>query len=1144
MAVPMRETSSGQGTQPAQTTTAANFVEYDDNEWDVGIGDLIIDLDADIEKTGVGDGSGGAGGMAAPKPAQTKMHSPAVEHQATVDKGLKMKIKRTKPGTKHEIVKSGENGERQAGGHGGAKRGSSSHRREKKHSGGGGGNEKVVSGTGVTGGSSGGSGSSGGGGTPASGGAGTGNGNGSGNSNGKDSVNGLVRVVYPVSGSSQPPVSSVQPTEQSHQQQHVQQPAVQQKKAKATGMVPSSGGNTGSLGAQVSTVPVSASTSTGGSNVSASLGPPPLLVGAVLPGSPPPPLHPAPGLTPVQAVQGGQANVVGGQVGNNSTNSITSGPSLSPQPDPGGPPPTLPIQSKELVDVCVGTSVGTITEPDCLGPCEPGTSVTLEGIVWHETEGVLVVNVTWRGKTYVGTLLDCTRHDWAPPRFCDSPTSDMDARTPKGRGKRGRSAANSGTSDLSNFTETRSSVHSKLRSQNAAGGKGRRGPGAGSPTPFATPKVESSQGKRKTKTHEEEPNPKRKVASSTSANTGAQISVPPSPAPVVSSQSTSPLPPPTLLECPEPNCSKKYKHINGLKYHQSHAHGSPDDEDTKESVTSEEEETPEIKKEEPPEIAPPIIPVAVPPPVVVREEPEPPEEELSLRVPTPPSPVIQEEPAPQPPVLTKVPQFKVKPASALMPEEKKPVPASPTKTQPPSHKKKSRKSPSASPHPTTPLEPPALGLETSRDDVQSPAYSDISDDAAPLLEAEVEGKPKSSDKKESGQSPQLQHYGIYPYYGQPPYLVPSVAEKSKESPEKTDKPVDKDKKESDYPQKLLPQHYYQYGYHVPGYPYNIDGGYPVVIDDKKDEKAQAEKPTLHIPNPPKPKTDQVTKDKHQNDNHQILKESIEMKNQVNPAFIYQRQNNQQGQEDVRRFYIYPDRKEAKATPPPPAKSHPSPSPKHKEKEEKKEEKKQEGVKPTMETQGPPPPPTSQYAYIHPGYMQSPHYGPLPFDHSMYRGMNPMLVSGYANSPYLHPQLHAVPRYGPEDLSRGQSSKALDLLQHHASQYYPHPSHKIHELQERAIKSPTPKSGTQTGTSPTTPIPGTGSVTVGPGGSVVPVTTAPTSQQSQGKTVSSESKDSRSPPPQRHVHTHHHTHVGLGYPILAGQYPAPYGGKPL
>lgn len=115
--------------------------------------------------------------------------------------------------------------------------------------------------------------------------------------------------------------------------------------------------------------------------------------------------------------------------------------------------------TKEMVNVCVGTSVGTITEPECLGPCEPGTSVTLEGIVWHETEGgVLVVNVTWRGKTYVGTLLDCTRHDWAPPRFCDSPTEELDSRTPKGRGKRGRSSALTPSSDLSNFTETRSSV--------------------------------------------------------------------------------------------------------------------------------------------------------------------------------------------------------------------------------------------------------------------------------------------------------------------------------------------------------------------------------------------------------------------------------------------------------------------------------------------------------------------------------------------------------------------------------------------------------------------------------------------------------------------------------------------------------------
>lgn len=48
---------------------------------------------------------------------------------------------------------------------------------------------------------------------------------------------------------------------------------------------------------------------------------------------------------------------------------------------------SLNFVSQDMSDVCVGTSVGTITEPECLGPCEPGTSVTLEGIVWHETEG-------------------------------------------------------------------------------------------------------------------------------------------------------------------------------------------------------------------------------------------------------------------------------------------------------------------------------------------------------------------------------------------------------------------------------------------------------------------------------------------------------------------------------------------------------------------------------------------------------------------------------------------------------------------------------------------------------------------------------------------------------------------------------------
>jgi hypothetical protein len=57
-------------------------------------------------------------------------------------------------------------------------------------------------------------------------------------------------------------------------------------------------------------------------------------------------------------------------------------------------PPTLLTECRsgqsegiEHRDMAVGTShVGVITDPDCLGPCEPGTSVVLEGIVWHETD--------------------------------------------------------------------------------------------------------------------------------------------------------------------------------------------------------------------------------------------------------------------------------------------------------------------------------------------------------------------------------------------------------------------------------------------------------------------------------------------------------------------------------------------------------------------------------------------------------------------------------------------------------------------------------------------------------------------------------------------------------------------------------------
>ncbi|XP_055540304.1 zinc finger protein 609 isoform X2 [Wyeomyia smithii] len=328
------------------------------------------------------------------------------------------------------------------------------------------------------------------------------------------------------------------------------------------------------------------------------------------------------------------------------------------------PPPSKrhKCDPKEMVDVCVGTSVGTITEPDCLGPCEPGTSVTLEGIVWHETEGgVLVVNVTWRGKTYVGTLIDCTKHDWAPPRFCDSPTEEFDSRTPKGRGKRGRSSALFPVNDLSNFTETRSSMHSKLRN---GGSKGRGGRGTttaesssskttttsttttagsssgtttsvSSDTPSTSPVAFLPPRPEKRKSKDECPSPVNgggNGGTNTNTSSGSVITPnsvsnanasgivnngTPSTQSVVNpmtglnvqistkkcKSTASPCAiSPVLLECPEQDCSKKYKHANGLRYHQSHAHGS---------ISSMDEDSSQ-PPESPQRVAPPTTPSPTP----------------------------------------------------------------------------------------------------------------------------------------------------------------------------------------------------------------------------------------------------------------------------------------------------------------------------------------------------------------------------------------------------------------------------------------------------------------------------------------------------------------------------------------------------
>jgi hypothetical protein len=91
------------------------------------------------------------------------------------------------------------------------------------------------------------------------------------------------------------------------------------------------------------------------------------------------------------------------------------------------------------------------------------------------------------------------------------------------------------------------------------------------------------------------------------------------------------------------------------------------------------------------------------------------------------------------------------------------------------------------------------------------------------------------------------------------------------------------------------------------------------------------------------------------------------------------------------------------------------------------------------------------------------HGGSPFfpdpSHSLYRNM---LVPPF-NTPY-HLQISRFP--SPEDLSR--NTKALDLLQQHASQYYS--THKIHELGDQVNHLRNPSGGPKMPTTPDIPSP--------------------------------------------------------------------------
>lgn len=190
-------------------------------------------------------------------------------------------------------------------------------------------------------------------------------------------------------------------------------------------------------------------------------------------------------------------------------------------------------------------------------------------------------------------------------RFCESPSSDPEMPGGRGRGKRMRLAmAERPCVEPAPAAKVRGLSQHRSRGGGVAGtaapihSKGRRGSlklinsNCRTPPSFFTVEevkpansaTSLSSGKRKNKppadldlslvsTDEiKNGNGKRIRAKSRSAPSTPQGKSDPSFMDPGGGCASSPPPPPILIDCPHPNCTKRYKHINGLRYHQTHAH--------------------------------------------------------------------------------------------------------------------------------------------------------------------------------------------------------------------------------------------------------------------------------------------------------------------------------------------------------------------------------------------------------------------------------------------------------------------------------------------------------------------------------------------------------------------------------------------
>lgn len=94
---------------------------------------------------------------------------------------------------------------------------------------------------------------------------------------------------------------------------------------------------------------------------------------------------------------------------------------------PGMPGPQFRVEPRRDVSTMTGQELG-------------GPGIQLEGVVLQETEGgLLVVNVSYRGKDFMGTLMDTSssspHNHWASPRLSDIPAPDKRPKKKKSKGE-------------------------------------------------------------------------------------------------------------------------------------------------------------------------------------------------------------------------------------------------------------------------------------------------------------------------------------------------------------------------------------------------------------------------------------------------------------------------------------------------------------------------------------------------------------------------------------------------------------------------------------------------------------------------------------------------------------------------------------